>query len=249
MWQKQFSARPEPDAPLYVIGDIHGRCDLLIRLLSMIDHDAQSRHLTDHVLVFVGDYIDHGPDSALVLNVLQSLKADSNRRVITLRGNHDEMLLRYLDAPAKGKHWIEQGGHTTLDSFGISGLTATSSQDEISTAHDRLGQNIGDTVRHFLEGLETSFKSGNIFVSHAGADPAKAVDAQTDKHLVWGAPNFLKKKRRDKTWVAHGHFATEVPHFDDGRINVDTGAYRTGHLTAARILTDEIKFMTAELNT
>jgi len=247
MWQKQFNAKPEPDAPLYVIGDIHGRCDLLFRLISMIDADAEEREITTHSLVFLGDYVDRGPQSALTLNLIATLKDDPERRVITLKGNHEDMLLKYIADPAKGKAWVKNGGYETLVSYGINGVTEHSDDETHIKASKQLGREIGVDVLTFLSELDLSFQSGNIFVSHAGADPTLALDKQKNQTLMWGSSKFKTKKRKDKIWVAHGHYADPAPEVKDGRISCDTGAYFSNQLTAARILSDEIKFLTAEV--
>lgn len=247
MWQKQFNAKPEPEVPLYVIGDIHGRCDLLTRLISMIDADVASRNIDNHMTVFVGDYLDRGPQSALVLSVIQELLADTKRRIVTLKGNHEAMLLAYLDDPLKGRRWIKNGGFETLQSYGIANVTEDSDDDKLAWASEQFRASLGQNSIAFLEGLDLSYTSGNVFVCHAGADPALPLDKQDEKALIWGPDNFKKKKRKDKIWVVHGHYAESAPSIDQGRISVDTGAYFSNQLTAARILSDEIKFITAEI--
>ena len=247
MWQKQFNAKPEPAAPLYVIGDIHGRCDLLIRLITMIDADALERRLSDHTIIFVGDYVDRGPQSSLVLSLIQELKSDANRNVVALKGNHEHMLLAFLEDPAKGVRWIKHGGYETLASYGIANVNENSDDDKLAEAAAHFRETLGEDTIAFLNDLELSHQSGNVFVCHAGADPSLALDKQDPKSLIWGPPNYKKKKRKDKVWIAHGHYVESAPVIDNGRINVDTGAYFSNQLTAARILTDEIKFMTAEL--
>lgn len=247
MWQKQFNAKPEPEAPLYIIGDIHGRCDLLFRLIAMIDADAHERQITTHTLVFLGDYIDRGPQSALTLNLITSLKADKNRRIVTLKGNHEDMLLKYLSNPEKGKGWIKNGGYETLVSYGIEGVTEDSQDEAHAKASKRLAREIGQHTLEFLRDLDYSFQSGNIFVAHAGADPALPLDKQKPQSLIWGSSKFKTKRRKDKTWIAHGHYADPTPEVKDGRISCDTGAYFSNQLTAARVLNDEIKFLTAEV--
>lgn len=247
MWQKQFNAKPEPDAPLYIIGDIHGRCDLLIRLLSMIDADAEARAISDHTIVFVGDYVDRGPQSSLVLSVIVELMDDSKRKVVALKGNHEAMLMSFLDDPSRGVRWIKNGGFETLGSYGIANVTENSDIDKLAKASAQLRDTLGEKTISFLQNLHVSFQSGNIFMCHAGADPSLALDKQDEKALIWGPENFKKKKRKDKVWVAHGHYVEAHPFADNGRISIDTGAYFSNQLTAARILSDEIKFMTAEI--
>ena len=247
MWQKQFNAKPNPNAPLYVIGDVHGRCDLLIRLISMIDADAEARRITNHIIVFVGDYIDRGPESALVLSVLQQLQGDPSRRVLALKGNHEHMLVRFLEDPSKGPRWLKNGGFETLLSYGITGVTEDSPIEDLTEASQKLTKAMGVETIQFLNDLELTFTSGNIFVCHAGGDPTQPLDKQGEKELLWGHPQFKKKTRKDKFWVVHGHYAESTPLIENGRISTDTGAYFSNQLTAARILNDEIKFMTAEL--
>lgn len=246
MWQKQFSAKPEPETPLYVVGDIHGRCDLLIKLIALIDQDAQSRSLSDHAIVFVGDFVDRGPQSSLVLSVMLNLFSDEKRKVIALRGNHEEMLLSFLDDASEGPRWLKHGGYETLTSYGIAHITENSGKDMLALAQSQFTSAIGHETIQFLENLGSSYQSGNIFVSHAGADPSLPVGQQDQKTLVWGTDKFKKKTRKDKIWVAHGHYAEASPSIEGGRISIDTGAYFSNQLTAARILDDEIKFLTAE---
>ncbi len=247
MWQKQFSATPEPEVPLYVVGDIHGRCDLLIRLVAMIDADAASRDIEKPTIIFVGDYVDRGPQSALVIAMLMELTNDPSRRVIALKGNHEVLLLKFLENPANGPRWLKNGGYETLLSYGIANITEDSPMDALTIASAQFAAAIGTNARNFLTNLSVSHLSGNVLVTHAGADPTVPIDKQDPKKLIWGPENFMKKKRKDKIWVAHGHYAEAVPTIENGRINVDTGAYFSNQLTAARILKDEIKFMTAEL--
>lgn len=246
MWQKQFSAKPEPETPLYVVGDIHGRCDLLIKLIALIDADAMSRDMNNHVIVFVGDFVDRGPQSSLVLSVMLNLMADTKRRVVALKGNHEEMLLSFLKDPTVGPRWLKHGGYETLTSYGIAHITENSSEERLALVRAQFSSAIGQETLNFLSNLDTSFLSGNIFVSHAGADPASPVTHQDEKSLIWGNEKFRRKARKDKMWVAHGHYAEAAPSIEGGRISIDTGAYFSNQLTAARILNDEIKFLTAE---
>jgi len=247
MWQKQFSAQPNPNVPLYVIGDIHGRCDLLMRLIAMIDADIEARKLENATMVFVGDYVDRGPQSSLVVSLMLELLWDENRRVVALKGNHEAMLLAFLKDPEKGPRWLKYGGFETLMSYGVAKVTEDSPPEKLAQASRQLAAMLGEEAIGFLEDLELSFQSGNIFVSHAGADPTLPLEQQTETNLIWGPENFTKRKRRDKIWVAHGHYAQSTPSIENGRISIDTGAYFSNQLTAARILPDEIKFMTAEL--
>ena len=224
---------PAPDAPLVVIGDIHGRYDLLQRLLAKVEGQGQ--------LICVGDYVDRGDDSASVLRLLVD-RPD----ILCLKGNHEEMLEGFLARPEENDgRWLRYGGLQTLASYGVRGLSETSSGAQLKEARDALVAAMGQGQINWLAGLTSSYFSGNVFVTHAGADPAVAIDAQSFKTLRWGHPDFAKTPRRDGIWVAHGHTIVDEPSARAGRIAVDTGGYATGRLTAARITAEGVSFVTA----
>ena len=247
MWRQQFSAPPEPEDPFYVVGDLHGRFDLLFRMITLIEKDADSEGLTRPKIVFVGDYVDRGPQSDRVLSLLVTLKSDPAWDIITLRGNHEEMLLNFLDEPTNTRSWLAHGGYETLMSYGITTVTESSPNDQLTSGAAELANLMGDEVVDFLKGLDLSYTSGNIFVSHAGADPARPVTDQKDKSLVWGTAKFRSRPRRDGIWVAHGHFAETSASADNGRISVDTGAYYSNVLTAARLTDGDVNFLKVEV--
>ncbi len=227
-----------PVRPLYAIGDIHGRDDLLSQLLERIAEDARGQ---PHDLVLVGDYVDRGESSAAVLHRLRAL--DASDHVTCLMGNHEAMLLEFLDAPERsGRRWIRNGGLQTLASFGVGGVTETANGDRMAGIRDQLRAAMGDT-ESWLRGLKTRFQSGNVLVVHAGADPRHPVDEQEEKTLLWGHPAFHAQPRQDGIWVVHGHTVVDTASARDGRISIDTGAYATGCLTALALREDEVRFL------
>ncbi|GEM_PF-141009 len=227
-----------PDRLLYAVGDIHGRIDLLERLLPRIEADADGRA---HDLVFVGDYVDRGDDSAAVLSRLQQLEDAAH--VTCLSGNHEQMLLGFLDDPAKnGRRWLRNGGLQTLASFGVGGVHETAAPEQMEKASRALKDALGP-LQAWLRARPLSFASGNVLVVHAGVDPDRPLDAQEDKTLLWGHPKFLSSVRTDGHWVVHGHTIHDAAAAVDGRIAVDTGAYATGRLTAAAIGETELTFL------
>lgn len=233
-----FIADPAPDRPLYVVGDIHGCADLLDEILEKIKADVRGRQ---HDLVFVGDYIDRGEASNKVLARLHAIAGRNH--VTCLMGNHERMLLDFLDNPVRnGRRWFRNGGLQTLASFGIGSVTESSKDHTLTTARDELMKNLGGS-QQWLATLPLSYQSGNIFVAHAAAHPAMPIGNQPDKILLWGHPDFFSQVRRDSTWIVHGHTVVENPCVDAGRIGVDTGAYATGRLTAAVISTNKISFL------
>ncbi len=216
-----------PDADLVVVGDVHGRADLLVRVLERAG-SAQ--------IVCVGDYVDRGPNSAGVLRCLQD-RAD----IVCLGGNHEEMMQRFLEDPqGKGARWLKHGGVQTLESFGIT------RHEDARDARDALVTAMGTELVAWLRGLPDRFVSGNVAVVHAGADPLVAIAAQKGATLRWGHPRFQTQARKDGVWVAHGHTVYAQGAVQQGRIAVDSGAYATGRLTFARISKGDVRFEVVE---
>ncbi|WP_114963967.1 metallophosphoesterase [Tritonibacter mobilis] len=223
---------PRPDQPLAVIGDVHGCLILLQDLLARIPAGMQ--------VFLAGDYIDRGEDSAGVLRFLMS-RPD----LICLRGNHEAMLLQFLDDPERyGARWLRNGGLQTLASFRVA-AQPNAERAELHSCRDALAEAMGTELIQWLKALAPSHLSGNVLITHAGADPAVAPDYQDPDVLAWGHADFAKKPRRDGIWVVHGHVIQNQPSALKGRIAVDTGAYATGRLTAALIAPDQpVQFLT-----
>lgn len=235
-WMSRLFSRPAdhspsaicPEGSFYAIGDVHGRDDLLGRLLSSLDPALP--------VVCVGDYVDRGEESAAVLRRL------SQSSYTCLMGNHEEMLLRFLDdAEAEGRRWLQNGGLQTLASYGISGVTPLSTPEALRTAAMDLKTAMGDDLIAWLRERPQWFRNGNVFVVHAGADPARPI-AEQSRSLTWGHPSFQTSPRRDGLWIVHGHTIVEAANAKSGRIAIDTGAYATGRLTAARIDVGAVTF-------
>lgn len=220
-----------PDRPVTAIADIHGCDDLLARALAR----AQDQDISQ--IICVGDYVDRGPDSAGVLRRLAG-----RDDVICLMGNHEEMMLDFLQVPERaGPRWLRAGGRATLASFGID------LPDEVPAAaleeiRDRLRAAMGAPLEAWLSALPSLWHSGNLLVSHAGADPRRAVQAQRPRDLRWGHADLGKIPRRDGLWVLRGHVVYEDPFIEAGVISIDTGAYATGRLTLAHIAEGGIRF-------
>lgn len=238
-------ALPHPERPLFVVGDLHGRADLLDIMLEEIDAILGEVNLNDPQLVFVGDYVDRGPNSAEVLRKLSVLCRDYSNNVVCLRGNHEQMMLDFLDKPAlRHSRWLRNGGMSTLASFGVSLDTAELTAEAAGHAAARLEQAVGPEILKWLRELPTSATTGNVTVVHAAADPKKRIQDQSDRIFLWGHPEFLSRTRSDGEWVVHGHTIMNQPEYGDGRISIDTGAYATDKLTAAIILPEgEVEFL------
>lgn len=238
-----FKAPIAAEGLIYAVGDIHGRHDLLLRLLDRIVEDAATFDMAP-VIVFLGDYIDRGEGSRETVEELTEVAEWPDAETVFLMGNHEQMLLRFLRDPETGAHWIRFGGLQTLMSYGVSsavtlhkeGGSARVRADLVAALEPHLG---------FIEGLRLSHRVGNLFFAHAGADPALPVDEQEMVTLLWGCRAFFQIDRSDGVWVVHGHTVVEKPVAARGRISVDTGAYFSGRLTAARITGGEVTFIQA----
>jgi len=219
-----------PTIPFYAIGDIHGRFDLLTRLLDQLD--------PAYPVICVGDYIDRGEASA---EVLRHLSAQPD--IKCLMGNHEDMLLGFLDNPEhNGSRWLRNGGLQTLASFGVSGITETATGDDLKRARDAMCAAMGLDLLTWLRGLALWHQSGNVYVCHAGAAPQVSLEDQQDHHLLWGHPEFAKTARNDGNWVLHGHTIVDNASAQNTRISIDTGAFATGRLTAALVQPGKVEF-------
>jgi serine/threonine protein phosphatase 1 len=240
---------PAPEELVYVIGDIHGCIEKLSDLLAKIDDDIASNPGTSGRVIFVGDYIDRGEDSATVLRFLADVTRAYPDRLIGLMGNHERMMLDFLaDPTGSAKRWIRHGGLETLASFGVgAGLTTESrNAGELLDAAGDLMEAMGGDLVDWVHTLPMTWTSGTLWVVHAGADPEQAMDAQTKKTLLWGTDAFLKQQRTDGQWVVFGHQPFPDAFAEDGRIGIDTGAVYGGPLTAVRITPEgEISFLTS----
>ena len=233
----KFDTPIAPKAPVFIIGDLHGckaQLDTLKAQMGTKDSGATQ--------VYVGDYVDRGEDSAGVLRSLFACKDDPS--VVCLIGNHEAMMLDFLDHPEKkGQRWLRYGGLQTLASFGVGGVTASSTGAALVTAAEALKAAMGAEMLTWLRNLPATWSSGNLTVVHAGADPVTPLTLQSTQTLIWGHPDFERVLRSDGTWVAHGHTVVEQANANDGKIAVDTGAYATGILTAAYVTSGDVIFL------
>lgn len=241
---------PVPAQRTYVVGDVHGCADQLSALLREIDGDSEDAGTDPVTLVFVGDYVDRGPDSAVVLRFLHDLSRTYPEHVVCLRGNHEEMLLAFLADPiGRGPDWLRYGAVETLQSFGITPPAVPPEEVTRAQLIDLAGAlrvAMGGLLITWLRALPVSWNSGNLWVVHAGADPFEPMERQTEQALLWGHKDFNRVDRSDDQWVVVGHKVVDVAHSKRGRVYVDTGAATGGTLTAARFCSaGELSFLQA----
>jgi serine/threonine protein phosphatase 1 len=224
-------ARSTEGRLVYAIGDVHGRYDLLTDLLEAIVTDiAAAPAEADPLLVLCGDYIDRGPSSGDVLAALVWLSRRATIEVRCLRGNHEAALLDFVERPEALPDWLAIGGETTLHGYGLD------PEDEPAALRDALLDRMPASHLALLRAMPTWTTCGGYVFVHAGLRPGVALEAQDDRdRLSIGAPLRDADARFDKL-VVHGHGGT-APEAEirRHRIGIDTGAWRTGTLTALRL--------------
>ncbi len=224
------TAAMPPDHRAYVIGDIHGRNDLLRLLLDRISADMAKKKKVKTDLVFLGDYVDRGQDSRGVIETI--LKLDlPGVNIVTLKGNHEESMLCFLSEPVKGKRWLHYGGDSTLRSYDVEITPGTATEVNIKTAAKKFKKLIPDTHRQFLKDLDDRYIAGDYFFVHAGIDPGESLDNQAAHDLLWIRDEFLLHDGLYEKVIVHGHSIIPEPEFKQNRIAIDTGAFYSNTLT------------------
>jgi len=230
------AARGKPGCRAYAIGDIHGRLDLLEALLRLIDDDRAARPAKKTFIVFLGDLVDRGPDSAGVVERLRHYRPQG-ARTIFLAGNHEEVLLRILGGDASiVRSWLNFGGAECVRSYGLN-AQSLAQMDEAGVV-ERVRSAVPPAHREFLESFADTFRFGDYLFVHAGIRPGIAIDAQDRQDLLWIREPFLTDAKEHGCMVVHGHTIVEKVEQRRNRIAIDTGAYQSGILTALAIEDD-----------
>jgi serine/threonine protein phosphatase 1 len=214
---------PDP-LRVYAVGDIHGRADLLRILLDKIQEDAARAGGAERRIVFLGDYVDRGPNSKGVIELL--LAPPAGFSCAHLRGNHEDMLLTFLDRPESGNHWLWNGGKETLRSYGVD------PDSDLSALRDRLAAAMPETHHAFLRNLALREEIGDYAFVHAGVRPGIPIAEQDNEDLLWIRDEFLTSDADFGKVVVHGHTPTRQPVLAANRIGLDTGAFSSGRLSA-----------------
>jgi serine/threonine protein phosphatase 1 len=231
---RRIVKRPQlPDGiRIYALGDIHGRADLLKQMFTVIDVDLTHNPIDRPVEVFLGDYIDRGPDSAHTLDLL--IERSLYRETVFLRGNHEAYLLEVLRDHAKVDDWRQFGGLQTLMSYGIQPSLNPDAAERADLISALIEVMPGDHLR-FLQSLRPSFLCGDYFFVHAGVRPGIPLNEQEETDLLWIRNEFLDSEENFGKYIVHGHTPVREPDIRPNRINIDTGAYATGNLTLLTI--------------
>ena len=219
---------------VYAVGDIHGRVDLLDRLLSRMAAHRASLGPERSEIVFLGDYVDRGLRSMDVIDRLLDLPLRADRAVF-LGGNHEETLLSFLRRPDATADWLSYGGLETLMSYGVDmprNIQSSLDGDTLTGLRDRFEKTLPTEHRAFFEGLSGFYETGDFFFTHAGIDPAKPLHRQTPDALRWIREPFLSHGNLYDKVIVHGHTVVDAVEVRNNRINLDTGAYYSGKLSA-----------------
>jgi serine/threonine protein phosphatase 1 len=241
-WLK-FRRRREaryPPAPvgtlLYAIGDIHGRSDCLDRAHDLIDRDLAKRGARDQATeVYIGDYVDRGPDSKGVIDRL--ITRSTKAQLVALRGNHEIIMESFLRGQTSFEDWRRLGGLETVLSYGVDardllakgGVQPRDFAEKVPVSHLR-----------FISSLVSVHTAGDYCFAHAGLRPGVAIEAQSVADLAWIRDDFLRFSGDFGFIVVHGHSPVTSIDFLQNRINIDTGAYMTNHLSVVRIDADGV---------
>jgi serine/threonine protein phosphatase 1 len=235
------NARQEPSR-VYAIGDIHGRADLLDRMIEAIARDLAQRPTQTALTVTVGDYVDRGPDSR---GVIERLTRNPFRTpFVALRGNHESIFEEFLRDPSIADYWRRLGGLETLHSYGVdvAPLMRGRGHEEAAAA---LRAALPQSHVTFLASLRLTHSVGRYFLCHAGVRPGVPLARQREEDLLWIREEFLDSRADFGKVVVHGHTPCEAPELRPNRINVDTGAFMSGQLTCAVLEDEGVRFLVA----
>jgi serine/threonine protein phosphatase 1 len=233
----------KPGARAYAVGDVHGCLVQLNRLIDQIEADLDERPVKEAFLIFVGDLIDRGPDSAGVIERLRSYSRPGLKPIF-LAGNHEEYFLRVLDGE-RGvlDNWLDYGGKQCAESYGVSADQLVALPEDQAIA--MLRRQVPDGHRRFLKSFGDTFRFGDFLFVHAGIRPGLPLEQQSRADLRWIREPFLHDTGDHGFVVVHGHTIVETAEQLPNRIGIDTGAYRSGVLTALIIDGAELRFLSA----
>jgi serine/threonine protein phosphatase 1 len=229
--EQTYPAAPEGVA-LYVVGDIHGRSDCLAAVHALIDRDIAHQVRGDRsVEIYIGDYVDRGPDSSGVIDRLVERSAIA--RAVFLRGNHETIMESFLRGLTPFENWRTMGGLETVLSYGVDARALLANRGTIKPRD--LAQRRPISHIRFFSALQNFFLCGHYCFVHAGIRPNIPIESQSIEDLTWIRDDFLNFSGDLGCIVVHGHTPVPAVDFLSNRVNIDTGAYATNRLSVIRI--------------
>ncbi|MGF7007277.1 metallophosphoesterase family protein [Aminobacter sp. BE322] len=239
-----LDARGPEGIRLYAVGDIHGHLDLLVEMHARIAEEIARDRPPDWRIIHLGDLVDRGPDSKGVIEFLIAAVARDNRNIV-LAGNHDQGFLDFLDYPDPAGLFARNGGPETAWSYGVALRMADALG--LHQTHAALVRAVPDSHRRFLRRLPASATFGDFFFCHAGIRPQVPLDEQDPRDLLWIRGEFLNYPALHPKVIVHGHTPQAEAEVMPNRINIDTGAFHSGRLTALVVDGAEKRLISVEV--
>lgn len=220
---------------VYAVGDIHGMAGLLEATFARIDADMAASPSETATEIYLGDFVDRGPDSAGVIRLLMARSLV--RDVVCIAGNHEIYLLQSLKDTAALTRWLGIGGRETLMSYGVSPMR----DSDVNLTQAEWDRRFSAAERAFFGTMRLRHQIGSFLFVHAGIRPGVPVEDQTVEDLTLIRDEFLLAPRNDGLIVVHGHTPVAEVDIRSNRINLDTGAYLTGKLSCIAIEQDRFR--------
>jgi serine/threonine protein phosphatase 1 len=233
LWDEEARFLRPPHLPhgqrIYAIGDVHGRADLLRRMLQAITTDIAARPVSNPLTICLGDYVDRGAESREVIELLISASRSTN--LVCLKGNHEQLMLSIVGGEqSRASSWMRMGAAETLRSYGVGAAPLRDRSSRVE-ACSRLVASLPHAHLAFLQALQPSATFGDYFFCHAGVRPGVPLTQQAEEDLLWIRGKFLECDDEHGKVIVHGHTPVQSPDVRSNRINIDTGAYLTDRLT------------------
>lgn len=242
-FQSSFDSAAPPGTRVYAIGDIHGQLERLRALRVRIVEDAEGAPEERRVVVHVGDYVDRGPDSRGVLDLLID-EPLAGFDCFFLKGNHEDFMLRFLEGEIEaGAGWFANGGDATLASYGIEGADRWPDFTQLLALQKAFAQAMPARHRRFLEALNLFHVEGDYAFVHAGVRPGIALESQDPEDLMWIRETFHASSADHGHVIVHGHSVSPRPESKANRIGIDTGAGYGQSLTAVVLVGRDRRFL------
>ena len=233
----------------YAIGDIHGCYNLLVKIISLIEQDLDNNN--NNILIFLGDYIDRGPESKKVIDLL--IKTQKKYKTIFLKGNHEDLLLRFINNPQKCSLLVINGGLPTLNSYGVdtSVIDINNNINNNSQIYENIHKEFLNKIpkshlNFFINTLELYYETDKYFFAHAGVRSNIPLNKQKAEDLLWIREPFLSESINYEKIIIHGHSITPKVDIHKHRIGIDTGAYHSGELTAIKLIDNKFSFLSTK---
>lgn len=236
-----------PDGELvFAVGDIHGRDDLLGLLHQTIETELAAAEAERAQVIYLGDYVDRGPQSKAVVDRLLDRPVKGAESVF-LMGNHEDSLLQFLSGQDDAGRWLTLGGGATAMSYGVSLRNACGKVLSLVEIRRELTAAIPAHHVAFFRRLQLSHRVGDYLFVHAGIKPKRPLDQQDPQDMLWIRRDFLRSRRRHGAVIVHGHSSVSEVVVRRNRICVDTMAYATDRLSCLVLRGEERRILTAQL--